>query len=245
MLRTKMIATAVAGMALAFSSGVMADSITDYIHLELGAGVSWYSKQPDGTWYQQGMPHSLGMSAPVLMGGFTGPIWQRESWGIDWHVDYVYLAHASAECYCTSVDANYNTQAHQRVYTYPYQNLQPAKMVGNGNAQGISITIEPYYRYNGFRFGVEGGLFPYRPSWTEQVYNTQDNIMPNGQPVAPHNLTMETPHGIQLGEVVGVSIGRGPWSISYRHYFLPTRFDSQHSPSLLTGADVLTVRYRF
>jgi hypothetical protein len=217
-----------------------ADSITDYVHLELGAGVSWYDRQPDGTWWQRGMPHSLGMSAPVLMAGFTGPLWARESWGVDWHVNYVYLADANAECFCASVDANYDVHTHQRVYTYPYQNLPPAKMVGNGNAQGVAITMEPYYRYQGFRFGVEEGLFPYRPSWTEQVYSVQDNVG-----VAPHNITYPTSHAVQLGEVAGVSVSHGPWSLSYRHYRLPTRMGGGQIPSLLTAADVLMVKYRF
>jgi hypothetical protein len=48
-----------------------------------------------------------------------------------------------------------------------------------------------------------------------------------------------------LGKVVGVSVSHGPWSLSYRHYWLPTKLDDTHSPSLLTGADVLVVKYRF
>lgn len=232
-------------LGCAAATQARADSITDYVRIELGAGVSWYTKQPDGTWYQQGMPHSLDMSAPAFMGGLSGTIWARDSWGVDWHVNYVYLAHASAECYCTSVDANYDTHTHQRKYTAPYENLPPAKMVGFGNAQGIALTIEPFYLYRGFRFAFEGGLFPYRPNWTEQVYNVQDNVLPNGQPVAAHNVTYDTPHGIQLGGVLGVSVGRSHWSVAYQHYFLPTRGDDTHSPSLLRGADVLMVKYRF
>ncbi|MBB3004347.1 hypothetical protein FHX57_006729 [Paraburkholderia tropica] len=229
----------IAGMALALTiSSAHADSISDYVHLELGAGVSWYQTLSDGVWYQQGMQHSLGLSAPVLMGGFTGPLWKRESWGIDWHADYVSLGHVSSQCECTPDDANYSTQTHSLVAN---QNPVPnANFVGNGNAQGIELTLEPYVLYRGWRFGLEGGIFPYRPSWDETIYGWQGDMS-----VAPKTLTAHTPRSIQLGEVVGLNVGRGPLTVALQHYFLPTRFDAQHSPAIWSGATVLMVKYRF
>jgi len=215
-----------------------ADGIDDYVHLELGAGASRYEHQADGTWWQEGMQHDLGLSAPVLMLGLTGPLYTRESWGIDWHIDYVSLGHVSSQCECTPDDSNYNTQTHQ---LNPVLHAVPnANFVGNGNAQGVALTIEPYFRYQKWRFGIEGGLFPYRPDWNETIYGWQGNTS-----VAPQTLHADTPHAWQLGEVVGVSVSRGPFSVAYQHYFMPTRFDAQHSPAIWKGADVVMVKYRF
>lgn len=216
-----------------------ADSIADYVHVEMGAGAARYSAQPDNTWYQQGMQHDLGLSAPVLMLGLTGPIYTRESWGVDWHIDYVSLGHVSSQCECTPVDADYSTATHSLIKPMPV-NVPNANFVGNGNAQGVALTVEPYFRYRKWRFGVEAGLFPYRPDWAVTVYNWSDEP---GQ--TPQTLHVETPHARQIGKVVGASISRGPFSLAYEHYFLPTRYDSTHSPAIWSGADVLLARYRF
>jgi hypothetical protein len=214
-----------------------ADSITDYVRAEIGAGVSRYSAQGDGTWWQEGMEHDLGLSAPVLMLGLTGPLYIRESWGIDWHVDYVSLGHVSSQCECTPDDADYNTHTHQLQMSHPVPN---ANFVGNGNAQGIAFTLEPYFRYSGWRFGLEGGAFAYRPSWDMTIYNWQGDTS-----VPAQTLTANTPHAIQLGAVVGISVGRGPLSVTLQHYILPTKFDNAHSPAIWKGADVLLIRYKF
>lgn len=232
----KIITVAAVSMALACSAH--ADSISDYVHAELGAGVASYSAMADGVWYQQGMQHNLGLSAPVLMLGLTGPLYTRESWGVDWHINYVSLGHVSSQCECTPDDANYNTSTHSLVANP--RAVPNANFVGNGNAQGIALTVEPYFRYRTWRLGVEAGLFPYRPDWSEVIYGWQGNTN-----VAPQTLHVDTPHAWQLGKVVGVSVGRGNFSVSYQHYILPTKYDSAHSPAIWKGADVVMVKYRF
>lgn len=214
-----------------------ADSISDYVHIELGAGVSWYNKQGDNTWYQLGAEHSLGLSAPVLSAGLTGPIYTRESWGVDWHVNYVSLGHVSSQCECTPMDQNYSVPQHKILNLYAVEN---ANFVGNGNAQGVSLTLEPYVRYRDWRFGAEGGLFVYRPDWNETIYNWAP-----GPGVAQSTIEADTPHALQIGKVLGVSVGRGNLSIAYQHYFLPTKYDATHSPAIWKGADVLMVKYKF
>lgn len=174
----------------------------------------------------------------MLMGGITGPIWTAESWGIDWHVDYVSLGHVTSKCNCTPIDANYDT-ATKRMIANPVP-VPNADFIGGGNAQGVALMLEPYVRYRGWRIGIEAGIFPYRPAWDETVYNW--TIVPG---VAPTTISAHTSHGVQLGRVVGVSIGRGPLSISYQHYWLPTRYTDGQFQALWTGADVLIMTYRF
>ncbi|MFM0348015.1 hypothetical protein, partial [Paraburkholderia sp. RL17-347-BIC-D] len=88
--------------------------------------------------------------------------------------------------------------------------------------------------------GAEAGLYPYRPNWDVTVYNWAP-----GPGVPTSTIHADTPHAWQLGKVVGVSVGRSPLSLTYQHYWLPTRYDSMHSPAIWSGADVLMVKYRF
>lgn len=225
-------------VAMVLASGAHADTISDYVHFELGAGFSRYHAQGDNVWVQYGSQHDLGLSAPVLMAGFTGPLYARESWGVDWHVDYVSLGHVSSQCECTPIDANYNTQTHSLVaHPVPVPN---ANFVGNGNAQGVALTVEPYIRLRKWRIGIDAGLFPYRPDWDVTAYHWADT-----ESMTPITVRADTPHGWQLGKVIGVSIGRGPFSVAYQHYVLPTRFDSTHSPAIWKGADVVMLKYRY
>lgn len=216
-----------------------ADSITDYVHLELGAGASRYSAQGDNTWYQQGMEHDLGLSAPVLMLGFTGPVYTRESWGIDWHIDYVSLGHVSSQCECTPVDADYSVQTHTLINPIPVD-VPNSNFVGNGNAQGIALTVEPYVMFHEWRLGIAGGLFPYRPEWSLVVYNWSDQP---GQ--TPQTLHVSTPRAWQIGKVVGLSVERRNFGVSYQHYWLPTKFDDTHAPAIWKGADIVMLTYKF
>lgn len=220
--------------ALVLSGAAHAESP---VSLEIGIQSGRYGTQGDGTWYQTGMPHVLNIHSYGFTAGLTGALIEREKWGINWHVDYVNLGHISSTCDCTPIDENYNAHTHELVSDpIPVANAQ---FVGNGNAQGVAFTLEPYYRLNNWRFSVEGGFFPYRPAWDETIYNWQV------QPGLSQTLHVSTPHAIQLGAVAGVGVSWKNSSVFLRHYWLPTKFDSSHSPALFTGATVLEYKYRF
>jgi hypothetical protein len=216
---------------------LMAPLAAHALSFEAGVSSTNYGTQGDGTWYQQGMPHVLNTKTYGFSAGITGSLWARGAYGVDWHVDFVSLGHVSSTCDCTPIDSNYNTQTHSLVANpVPVANAQ---FVGNGQAQGVALTVEPWIRYRGRRFGIEAGLFPYRPSWDETIYNWQV------QPGVSQTLHVSTPHGLQLGQVVGINVGQGNLTVGLKHYWLPTRFDSTHSPALWKGATVVEVKYKF
>lgn len=228
-MKTKLIFAAV---ALAASSMAQADSIADYVKWEIGAGFTRYNLAEDGRWYQSGMQHNrVDASAPALSIGLTGPLYSSEKWGVDWHADYVNLGRMSSDCVCTS-DENYDNKAHRMISA---EGAALARFQGAGRAQGIALTIEPYYLYRSWRFGVEAGLFVYRPQWDVHMQTIAPDT--NGI-IDPH-----TPNNPQIGRVVGASVGKGPWRVAYRHYFLPTKYDATHYPAIYTGADVVEVKY--
>lgn len=219
-------------------AALLAPLAANAVSLEVGIGSTNYGAQGDGTWYQQGMPHVLNLKSYGFSAGFTGELYSHGPWGVDWHVNYVNLGHLSSSCDCTPMDENYDTKTHHLVPNPT--NVPNATFVGNGNAQGVSFTLEPWVKLQGWRFGMEAGLFPYRPAWDMDVYNWQVNLN-----VAPQTLHVGTPHAWQLGQVVGVSVGRGNWKVALKHYWLPTKFDNDHSPAIWKGATVVEMKYRF
>ena len=204
------------------------------VHFELGVGVTNYRTGPDGLWYQQGQGPHLDLRSPMISAGLTGPIYSRSSWGVDWHVNYVNLGHSSVQCLCTPRDENYSTSTHQKLNLY---DIPDANFQGNGNAQGIALTVEPYVMRGGWRFGLEAGPFIHRNSFDEVISNwtlSRDN--------EPQTLKVSTTRRVSIGSMVGASVGRGNFRVSYKHYFMPQRGEY---PALWKGADVIELKYVF
>lgn len=203
-----------------------------WFQFEAGLGVNQYSHMSDGNWYQQGAMYSLDTRSIAYSAGLRFNLYDAGSWGVRAHVDYVNLGHIGASCQCTS-DENYNVSAHSIMNPAgPY-----ADYAGSGTEQGVALTIEPYVRRHGWTLGVEGGAFPYRPDWNETVSG--------GVGLSPYVWHIGTPHALKLGAVIGFNIERANLGISYRHYWLPSRFTDSELPSFANGADVLMLTYHY
>lgn len=197
---------------------------------EAGVGRTSYSVQPDGTWYQAGLPHNLNTHSVAFTAGVTGELWRGSRFGLAWHAGYVFLGNASATCDCTEWDRDYSiAQRRQITPGAPH-----AQFNGHGNMQGVAVTLEPYAHYGAWRLGVEGGVFAFRPQWDEVVHADMEGTV-----------ILHTPNRLKFGPVVGVSVSRGAFTIGYRHYWLPTNYSNASPPSLMTGADVLMLTYKF
>lgn len=85
---------------------------------------------------------------------------------------------------------------------------------------------------------TEHGLFPYVWHWSETVDGWS-----NQPGMTPHTIAANSGRNLSLGEVVGVSVSRGPFTVAYRHYFLPTQGGTV--PPIWRGADMVEVRYKF
>jgi hypothetical protein len=219
------------------AASARADDISDYIHFQAGIGAAHYTTQ-DGRWYQQGMPDAdnhLDSKPPAFSLGFTGPVISHGRWGVDWHAEYVNLGRAAAECACTPLDANYNSGTH--TYT-PKIAVPPAYFTGEGRSQGVALTIEPYYWLYGVRFGVEAGAYIHRDSWTDTVYDWQ---MPNA---GATTLVLQSAYW-SVAPAVGVSVGNGRFTLSYRHYFTGLNSRNRSVPPLWNDADVLELKVKF
>lgn len=204
------------------------------VDVEIGAGVAHYNARGNGMWYQEGFPYKLDLNAPVVEAGLAGNVLDRGRFGLDWHATYVYMGDARSDAVATS-DENYNAAARGCRGTCDFQ----SRFVGHGGLQGLRFTLEPTYTYNRWRFGIEAGVFVYRPRWHVTVYNR------------PAETDYETTHAFQVAgdtsirvtPVIGASIGRGNVSLAYLYYVNASSGAPYHS--LWNSVHTLTIRYRF
>ena len=224
----KHITTLFVGMALACSTAAYADSISDYVHLEVGVGASKFQPIGNMIWYQDGLQHSLHMESPGFQIGLTGPIYRAENYGVDWHLDYVYLGSVNSQAVATT-DENYDP-VRKAVKS---QSVVRSQFNGLGNVNGVTLAIEPYFQYGGLRFGLLAGLFAYRATWHITLYD----------PRVPEPTHADYHPRISLGAVTGVSVSRGPFSVRYQHFF--DKPAAQEFPPIWSSTDMVTVMYRF
>lgn len=207
-----------------------------WFQFEAGLGVDWFQTMGDGTWYQEGARYShLKLVFPAAQAGLRYDLYEAADWGVALHADYVYLGNVQSNCWCTTNDADYNPNTKQTT-----SGALTAHFVGHGNAQGIALTVEPYLKRGAWRFGLEGGLFPYRPQWDETVSHWANS--PTMQPIT---LYAHTTNKLQLGFVVGANIERGNFGLSLRHYFLQPFGTLGGTPPIYNTSTVLMATWHY
>lgn len=209
-------------------------ALAQAVDLEIGAGMSRYTPRGNGMWYQEGLPHALILNAPAFEIGLTDNSWQRERYGLDWHVSYVYMGNVHTDAQATSLDANYDASTKRCISLCD----RLARFVGNGHNQGVKFTLEPTFTYAGWRLGVEGGIYVFHPTWHAAVYNVAYCETCDAQ-----TLHFATNIGLRAMPVVGFNVGNGEVSVAYMHYFNKTLNDPTYA--FWRATDTITLRYRF
>ncbi len=199
-----------------------------FFQAEIGIGAQRSNDMGDGIWIQTSpqTPHSEKMSGPSYLIGITGPLIERGAWGVRWHLDYVYFGGMRASCLCVP-DENYNQ--------YKHVSNEPGYIPfnGGGHTQGVQFLVSPGFTALGTRWSVEGGPWVYWATWHES----------HNDPAQPGAYDLSHKTHAQFGWVVGASASRGPWSVSYRHYF--QRQSWNPNPGMLTGTNMISITYRF
>jgi len=197
--------------------------------IQVGSGYQFSKDMGDGTWIQQGAFNNHEQTnGAALSIGLTGRIWTSGPWSVDYHLDYVYYGQQSA-----SVDGvpdnQYNAQTH-RIVGYQGERLSPFN--GQGHVQGIPLTLDIGYTYNGWRVSAEGGAWEYWNTWHESLYDLSNQWVDLSHVTKP-----------QTGFVVGARVEHGPLSLSYRYYQVKEQWNPQ--PGLVTGTQMLMLQYKF
>lgn len=205
-----------------------------WFQFKAGVGVSRITDQGDGVWIQQGAPNNHEQkTTPAFLVGLTGPLYTRGAFDARWHVDYVYLGEFSASVDGVP-DEYYNPVAHQVLSTWKQTGLAYSPFNGHGHLQGVPLTLDVGYTYNGWRIGVEGGPWLYWQTWHESLQGM-------GEVDQWHDLSHKTQ--MQVGYVAGASVSRGNFTASYRHY--SATGGGNPYPGLSSGANVIMLQYRF
>lgn len=235
-MNTSIIAACVAGLLASACVAQCAKAETahaeTFFEIEAGIGAAHIKDMGDGTWIQQGAPNNREkVNSPAFMVGFTGSLYETARYDVRWHADYVYLGSVSASVDGVP-DQYYNPSTHQVSPTFAATGDRYSPFNGQGHTQGVALTLDGGYTTHGYRFGVEAGPWIYWQTWHESLYDLAGNWDDLSHKTSP-----------QLGYVVGASVARGPWSVSYRYYGMKARWNPY--PGLATSAHMLTLNYRF
>jgi hypothetical protein len=203
----------------------------DLFRPEIGAGWAMSSDMGDGTWIQQGAPNNKETKdTKAFLVGVTGRVYENGPWSVDYHLSYVYYGQQKASVDGVP-DANYDPIAH-RVVNKP-ADMRYSPFNGFGHVQGIPLTLDVGYTWNGYRFGAEGGYWVYWQTWHESLYDLGNNW----------DHFQHVPKA-QFGYVVGARVSKGPLSLSYRYYNVRSDW-STGTPGLVTGTHMVMLNYRF
>lgn len=198
------------------------------IDIEIGVGIAHYTPRGDMMWFQKGLPHKLDLNALSLELGVVGNVVTYGRWDLDLHADYVYLGNVHTDARATA-DHNYSRDTQSCIGECLYKN----RFVGNGHTQGIKLMLDPGYTWNGWRLGVQGGAMAYIHTWNVNVWNQDGVFLSNNS----------SDHRVRFAPVIGASIGRGNFSLTYTHYFNKPYADPMYS--FWKATDTITLRYRF
>lgn len=207
------------------------------VDFEIAAGHTKYADRGNGFWYQEGpgLPYDLNLKSTGLQLGVADSI---TDW-LDWHATYVYLGRANSDAIATPDDNNYDFENHR----CKGECIAYSRFRGSGDVHGIALTLEPHVDYMGWRLGVSAGPFLYVARWSVTV----DDWIPAAGYGPPQNIRADHKAKLNLGAVIGVSIGRGPVSIQYQRFFDMPRSNEPAGdfPPIWRRTDMLSLRYRY
>ena len=202
--------------------------------LEMGIGVTQFQDRGNMTWYQEGLPHKLQLNSPNVEIGITDN-WEYGRFGVAYHLAAVHMGYVKTDAVATPDDANYDPVAKG----CKGECLAHSNFTGRGSNFGVRATIEPYVTYNGWRVGIEGGVYYSKNIWKMTVYDWR-GIYPGEE--EKRTIRVDDRAGWMATPVVGVTIGKGNFDVSYKHYWHKSNAEF---PAIWRGMNTITVRYKF
>lgn len=226
---------------LAFLLALLAPSAHS-VEWELGLGQSYATAQRDGEWYQKAFPHSLKLKSTAVKIGLTDAVTKN----LRWHLDAVHLGRYDSDSLATPHDGNYDAGSPSGCNGAC---LPLVRYTGSGTVGGIAATLEAHTR-GPWKLGVEGGPFLYRASWHMRVPQWYASEQKGGEFKAtssPRNLDFRATEW-KVGGVLGLTAGKGPWTLSLRHYMSGAameQMDGNEWPAIWRSHTVLMLNHRY
>ena len=224
-------------MKLLLALSLLFPCFSQAVEFDASIGAARFSDRGNMFWYQEGLPHQLQLSTLAVDAGFTGDIWRSGRYGVAWHANYAFLGPVKSNAVATPDDANYNR------YTKSCEGecIAHSNFTGRGKAHGLRLTVEPYFYVDGWRIGVDAGVFFARNIWKMTVY---DWVPERG--AEPRTIRVDDSAGFRFYPTFALSIGRGNADVVLRYYRNQSRTDpTTGSPAIWSHTTTLTLRYRF
>lgn len=136
--------------------------------IELAVGRSQFTVIADGNWYQDPFPHSINLVSPSIAIGITDYVTDA----IRYHAGYRYLGAVRSDAQAVASDPYYHKYGADAA-----KYLKLGRWTGYGSVNMIYASLAPEYRANnGITYSVEFELSVYRPTWTEDVTDVQQDV---------------------------------------------------------------------
>lgn len=208
-----------------FIAAVLSSTIAHAVDFEASVGMSKFNSAMPGLWYTPGFENNLGkMESKGGEFAIVKNIWGSASgqYGLNLRGSYVYLGsiHTSAQ------SPNRNTRTVQgRWVGEDFIDARPgnpcdgtcnnlAEFNGSGHDMGLTLQLEPYVRYKGYKLGVNAGLYEHRTTWAVDVNNLWDGL-------ENHDVTVESEAKWTAGKVIGVSVEKNNFIVRLQYFMTP------------------------
>lgn len=158
-------------------------------------GVSRFTKQNDGVWYQEAFPYKIDLTAPSVGFRYTE---DADRDGLGWTAGYVHLGRVTSHAKAVALDGRNPDDGGYNAATkgcngkcWPLSTWN-----GTGDVQGFYLGAVKQLNPD---WAVEGGVYLYRPTWVMDI----PDWIPE-RDAAPRHLRVEHHAFWQPGPYVGL-----------------------------------------
>ncbi|WP_143810996.1 hypothetical protein [Paraburkholderia piptadeniae] len=169
--------------------------------------------------------------------------------GLAMHLAYLNFGRASVRSLAApdGGDGYYGPNGHDGYYSpTAHSCVGPCgplrSFVSGGTMQAVALTVEPFWTYRKWRFGIEAGPTVFRSTYDATATAISDSQWWNAGQVETFHHTPKW----EAGALVGAAVSYGAVSLRYNYIFAKTHtYNAMNVPPGWSGAHMLTLNYTF
>ena len=245
---TKLLWPALIGGALLAPSLATAVNLSD-VEFDAALGMSNYSENTDGLWWDGAFEHEKKTSSPAFELGATLNLIDRDSYGLDVRGELVYFGNTSIHALIPTHETN-TTQGHWSSDGNDFVGANPSNPCygvctnmstfdGHGNSKGVAIEVAPYYIYKEYKISLLAGYYWHKDEWVENVTHL-DGVVPGTFMDGSVQSTAKTTRDW----VVGAQVKRGNFTVRYEYFNAKPLYGDPYRKAW-TGVQMITMGWTF
>jgi hypothetical protein len=199
-------------------------------NIEVSVGVTQFTQQTNGFWYQEGFPHKLQLTSPAASVKYYTDI---DSGRLQLGVGYHFLGKAKSSALATASDENYNSNTHAcNGPCWPMSHWY-----GSGSIHGVSASVRMYDK--SLSWFIEGGVMASRATWSVYIPD-----LLNCATCTPYPFTATHTPRIAIDPMLAIGYTKGNWVMQLS--IVPTHAPGDQYPAIFKGASPqLLIGYKF